>query len=89
MTQINENWLEKFVEKGANIEHIRWAKWQEYVFSICKLNKDGTAIIPKWAIDQWTRQINTNYADLSDSEKESDKKEVRSYIPIIEELSND
>ena len=28
--------MEEFVEKGANLEHDRWARWQKYMFSKCK-----------------------------------------------------
>ena len=36
--------------------------------------------IQKWNVDRWRRQINTNYTDLSEKEKESDRKEADKFI---------
>jgi len=33
MTKEETNWEEEFVEKGADLEHTRWAKWQKYFHS--------------------------------------------------------
>ena len=43
----------------------------------------GCIIIPKEHADRWFRQIITKYADLSETEKESDRKETRNYIPLV------
>ena len=51
-----------------------------------KLN--GCVIIPKEYADRWFRQINTPYAELSEEEKESDRKETRNYLPLIETILN-
>ena len=32
---------------------------------------------------RWDRQIDTKYADLSEEEKESDRKETRNYLPLL------
>jgi hypothetical protein len=46
---------------------------------------DGTEyfIIPKWAVDRWTRQMNTPYADLSEEEKESDRREGDKFLELF------
>ena len=112
---------EKFVEKGADLEHDRWARWQEYMFSksffteiasqVESIDLDGSpdglpesrdfnlgvktgwnslrdklagcVIIPKEYADRWFRQVATKYKDLSEEEKESDRKETRSYLPLL------
>lgn len=71
------------VEAGADVAHEQWSGWMKYVFSVCKKNPDGTATIPKWAVDGWTRQINTPYRDLSEKEKESDRIEARKYLKFM------
>ena len=76
---------ERFVEKGADLEHDRWARWQRYLFSKSERTKNGY-LIPKELCERWQRQINTPYEKLSEQEKESDRKEVRKYLPLINEM---
>lgn len=86
----------EFIERGAAIEHDRWARWQKYMFSKSFIVADpdimtieqGDLVIPKEFVDKWFRQIDTKYADLSEDEKESDRKETRAYIPIIRSIWN-
>lgn len=78
-----EKWEEEFVEKGADIEHNRWSKWQKHLHSRCIPQEDGSLLIPADLVQRWERQIATNYSDLSESEKESDRKEARTYIPLV------
>ena len=35
---------------------------------------------------KWQKQIDTPYSEISEKEKESDKKEVENYLPILYEL---
>lgn len=64
------------IERLADYEHDRWSRWQKHVFSKCIINKDGSLTIPKEFVDRWTRQINTDYMNLSEEEKNSDRKEA-------------
>jgi len=77
--------LTEFIEKGANLEHERWAKWQSYLFSKSEWTENGY-LIPKELCERWQRQIATPYSELSEEEKESDRVEVRSYLPLLKEL---
>lgn len=74
---------EKFVEDGASLEHERWARWQKYMFSKGTVDSDGIFHLPKEFVDRWFRKIDTPYSELSESEKESDRKETRNYLPLI------
>lgn len=78
-----ESWEREFVEKGADLEHDRWARWQKYMFSKGTVDESGVFHLPKEFVDRWFRQIDTKYADLSEPEKESDRKETRSYLPLV------
>ncbi len=80
---VPDGWSERFVEAGADIEHNRWARWQKYMFSKGTVDEQGVFHLPKEFVDRWFRQIDTKYADLSESEKESDRKETRNYLPLI------
>ena len=71
------------IEDLADQEHDSWARWMEHVFKVSEENEDGTVTIPKDKVDRWKRQIETEYEDLSNKEKESDRKEVRKFVKII------
>lgn len=75
----------EFIELLATYEHDRWSRWQKYLFSKCIINEDGSLIIPKEFVDRWTRQMNTDYCNLSNEEKESDKKEAQNILDLIKE----
>lgn len=72
------------IELLAEFEHDRWSRWQKYLFIKCIVNDDGTLTIPKELVNRWTRQINTNYKNLSEREKDSDRKESIRIIKCIE-----
>ena len=46
-------------------------------------NVDGTWTMPKWAVERWTRQMNTEYKNLSEEEKDSDRREADGMLNII------
>ncbi|GFM19738.1 MULTISPECIES: hypothetical protein [Mycobacteriales] len=73
----------ELMEKLAAIEHERWAHWQQYMHDQCQRAKDGSLIIPAHLAKRWQTQIETPYENLSDSEKDSDREQVRRYLPII------
>jgi len=89
----NKEIIKEFIEKGANLEHERWARWQKHMFGKGIVIKypsipnfdEGDMIIPAELTNRWFRQIDTPYSELSEPEKESDRKETRSYIPLLEE----
>lgn len=72
------------LEELANNEHIRWSNWQKYVHSKCIKNDDGSLTIPKEYVEHWEYEINTDYANLPENIKESDRREVRQ---ILEKLN--
>lgn len=75
--------LEKEMEALADIEHQRWASWQKYLHEKLKVCLDGNYYLHKDWRNRWFKQIITPYKDLSEREKESDRKEVRRYMKHI------
>lgn len=71
------------IELLADYEHDRWSRWQKYLFDKCIKNDDGSLTIPKQLVDRWSRQINTNYGNLSAEEQSSDKKEADRILKIL------
>ncbi len=79
-----EGWEAEFIEKGADLEHTRWANWQRHLHGKCVEDQTGAWMyFPKELWQHWERQIATPYNLLSEKEKESDRKEVRTYLPLI------
>lgn len=75
--------LEEALDVLADIEHERWAHWQKYMHQKGERRSDGSLVLPAELVEQWDRQIATPFADLSDAEKDSDREQVRKYLPAI------
>lgn len=78
-----EDLLGGLIEQLAAIEHERWSHWQRYVHGQCVRQPDGSLLVPAHLVERWERQIHTKYADLDDHERESDREQVRKYLPLI------
>ena len=68
------------LERVAEAAHVAWSGWISYMFSKCLVNPDGSLNIPAELVERWTRQMNTPYAELSESEKDSDRREADRYL---------
>ena len=74
---------EAFVDRLAAVEHDRWAHWQQYLHDQCQRADDGSLVIPAELVERWSTQIVTPYTDLAEAERESDRDQVRRYLPLI------
>jgi hypothetical protein len=45
---------------------------------------DGSLLLPAEYVARWEKQIGRSYAELDEHEKESDREQVRRYLPLIE-----
>jgi hypothetical protein len=82
----HQRFRERFVEKAAAIEHERWGNWQAYLHSKCVEHEDGKGewvCFPTDLFRRWECQIATPYENLSEAEKDSDRREVETYMPLI------
>jgi len=75
---------DEFTERLAALCHSQWSGWMEYLFSQGSFNGDGTWTMPAWAVERWTRQMETDYAELSESEKNSDRAEAAKFLELIQ-----
>jgi hypothetical protein len=80
-----ERTLEGLLESLAAVEHERWSHWQRYMHSKGVRQPDGSMLLSAELTDRWERQMTTPYVELSDKEKESDRQQVRKYLPLIVE----
>ena len=71
--QLKQKVIEEFVEKGAALEHDRWARWHRY---------SRLMATPK-NMEMWDRKAEMHYIALTNEEQESDRKETRNYIPLL------
>jgi hypothetical protein len=78
-----EELLAGLVERLAAVEHERWSHWQRYMHTMAVRQPDGSLLVPAELVSRWERQMNTNYTELNEKEKESDREQVRKYLPIV------
>ena len=79
----------ELMETLAAVEHERWSHWQRHVHAQCSRNPDGSLTIPAELVARWTDQMSTSYPELSEEEKESDREQVRRYLPAVAEALRD
>lgn len=80
--KFEELWTE-LVERLAAVEHERWAHWQRYVHENGRRQPDGSLVLPAHLVKRWERQLSTPYEKLSPEEQESDREQVRKYLPLL------
>jgi len=81
--------LQGLMEELAAIEHERWTHWQRYMHGKAVRQPDGGLLVPPELVAKWERQMATSYADLSASEKTSDREQVQRYLPVIAKALSD
>jgi hypothetical protein len=72
------------LEELAYIEHERWAHWQRFMHEQGERQPDGGLLFSPELIAKWDRLINTSYTHLTMEEQESDRDQVRRYLPVID-----
>jgi hypothetical protein len=76
--------LDDLLETLASVEHERWSHWQRFLHSKCvAVGCEGALLIPGKLVKRWEEQIGTSYSNLPEDEKESDREQVRKYLPLI------
>lgn len=67
-------------ETYARIAHEAWSGWMNYLFSKSSF---PSMTIPLELVMRWHRQMNTDYDELTEEEKESDRKEADKYLTAM------
>lgn len=78
--------FKKLRELYADRIHEARTNWMEHVFSKSTIHDDGTAIIPEWAVREWKRQMLTPYCDLSEAEKDADRREADVFLEMLKQV---
>ena len=74
---------EERLEMVAELCHEQWSGWMRHLFTKGQMGAGGTFLIWEPLVTRWARQMNTPYAELSEPEKESDRKEARRFLELI------
>lgn len=70
-------------EALAAYAHEAWAGWMRYMFRFCTVNSDGTVTMDADKVARWKRQMETEYADLPEAEKTSDREQATIILSIV------
>ena len=73
----------ELLEQLAAVEHERWSHWQRFMHDQSVRNSDGSLTIPAALVSKWERLMQTPYAELNEKERESDREQVRRYLPLL------
>jgi hypothetical protein len=77
---------EELLEELADVQHQIWSQWMVHLFSRCRRNPDGSSeTIPDDLVVRWKRQMATDYADLTEREKNSDREQAREVMAVLGE----
>ena len=80
---------DRAIDRLAAVEHDRWAHWQQYLHDHCERRNDGSLEIPGHLVRRWEAQIRTPYVELPPEEQESDREQVRRYLPTVVDVLTD
>jgi hypothetical protein len=84
-----------FREALAALCHEQWSGWKDYEFSKCEpeavygdagKRDEDDLVIPGEFVRRWRRQMETPYAELSEGEKDSDRKEANKFLALFNPL---
>ena len=79
-----EEVLDESIEELSIYEHDRWASWVLHVHkNLCEKGKNGSLVIPAHHVKRLENLCRTHYSDLSEENKEKDRKMVRPALEII------
>lgn len=70
-------------EELSAYSHSSWAGWMKYLFSKAERNPDDSVTIPSDSVERWYRQMETEYANLPEDEKKSDREEADKMLAIM------
>lgn len=75
-------------ERLADVQHKIWSDWMRYLFSQCTSTDDGdgSLVIPVELVLCWMGQACTLYQELSEQEKDSDRKQADKVLAVLDEM---
>jgi len=74
------------IEALSEYAHNSWSEWMKYLFEKGIYCEDGTFKIDKQYAEKWMKQSTTEYNDLSNEEKDSDRAEAIQIWKVLKKL---
>jgi hypothetical protein len=72
-------------EPLAAVSHDIWSSWMRWMFLMGEFDYvSGTWKMPKDKVERWKRQMDTDYADLTEKEKESDRHQADKILKVLD-----
>jgi hypothetical protein len=71
------------LEKLALLEHNQWSEWIEHMDTVA-IHDEATVKFANGTWNEWLRKASFHYCDLTEEEKESDRKFAREVLALIE-----
>ena len=81
--QIRSPYYEELFEQFASTQHDIWAHWMKYQLSKCERKTDGSLVIPPDLVHRWEDQMNADFDELSEEEKDSDRDIVTKFMSYL------
>lgn len=73
----------ELIERLAEAMHSIWASWMQWMFEHGGRKRSGVWVMFPDKLMRWQGQANTPYGDLSEQEKESDRRVARQHLPCL------
>ncbi len=71
-------------EQLAGVQHAIWAHWMRYMFSCGTFSPEtGNWIMPADKALRWERQMNTDYSELTERERNSDRDQADKVLAVL------
>lgn len=74
-------------ERIADTQHAIWSHWMKYMFTCGQFDDNGNWIMPAEKVERWQRQMNTDYSDLTEREKDSDRSQADKILAVLPKVS--
>lgn len=79
MAVTEDNVKERFAREIHNI----WSHWTQYMFQVELVDIGDSYRLSNKTAERWQRQMDTPYSELTETEKDSDRKQVEKLWPLI------
>jgi len=74
-------------EMIAAVQHAIWSHWMKYMFTQSVYDELGNWTMPSGKVERWHRQMETDYSDLTERERSSDREQADKVLAAMEKVT--